>query len=155
MEALLLLGGNIGDIVITMRRAEEMIGEEVGTVLSRSRDHWTEPWGFQDDRLFLNRTLVVGTDLSPQRLLEKCLVIERRLGRTRGSGERYSARTMDIDLLLCGDQVISSPDLVIPHPRMHERAFALAPAADVAPDWSHPVMNRTILTLLNDVLRKV
>lgn len=155
MEALLLLGGNIGDVVFTMRRAEEMIGEEVGTVLSRSRDHWTEPWGFQDDRLFLNRTLVVGTDLSPQRLLEKCLVIERRLGRTRGSGERYSARTMDIDLLLCGDQVISSPDLVIPHPRMHERAFALAPAADVAPDWSHPVMNRTILTLLNDVLRKV
>ncbi len=155
MEALLLLGGNIGDIVITMRRAEEMIGEEVGTVLSRSRDHWTEPWGFQDDRLFLNRALVVGTDLSPQRLLEKSLVIERRLGRIRGSGERYSARTMDIDLLLCGDEVISSPDLVIPHPRMHERAFALAPAADVAPDWSHPVMNRTILTLLNDVLRKV
>jgi 2-amino-4-hydroxy-6-hydroxymethyldihydropteridine diphosphokinase len=62
---------------------------------------------------------------------------------------------MDIDLLLCGDQVISSPDLVIPHPRMHERAFALAPSADVAPDWSHPLLNRTILTLLNDVLRTV
>lgn len=153
MEALLLLGGNIGDVSATMERAVEMIGEQVGTVLSRSRDHWTEPWGFQDDRLFLNRALMVGTELSPQSLLEKCLAIERRLGRTRGSGEHYSARTIDIDLLLCGDQLISSPDLRVPHPRMHERAFALAPAADVAPDWSHPVMNRTILALLNDVLR--
>lgn len=155
MEALLLLGGNIGDVSATMERADEMIGEQVGTVLSRSRDHWTEPWGFQDDRLFLNRALVVGTELSPQSLLEKCLDIERRLGRTLGSVERYSARTIDIDLLLCGDQVISSPDLRVPHPRMHERAFALAPAADVAPDWSHPVMNRTVLTLLNDVLRTI
>lgn len=155
MEALLLLGGNIGDVSTTMERAAELIGEDVGTVLSRSRDHWTEPWGFQDDRLFLNRALVVGTELSPQSLLENCLVIERRLGRTRGHGERYSARTMDIDLLLCGDQVISSPDLLVPHPRMHERTFALAPAADVAPDWSHPLMNRTVLTLLNDVLRTV
>ena len=155
MEALLLLGGNIGDVSATMERADEMIGEQVGTVLSRSRDHWTEPWGFQDDRLFLNRALVVGTELSPQSLLEKCLDIERRLGRTKDGGERYSARTVDIDLLLCEDQVISSPDLLLPHPRMHERTFALAPAADVAPDWSHPLLNRTVLTLLNDVLRTV
>ncbi len=153
MEALLLLGGNIGDVRITTDRAEEMIGEQCGAVLSRSRDHWTEPWGFQDDRLFLNRALVVRTGLSPKDLLAKCLEIERRLGRTQTEGQRYAPRTIDIDLLLCGDQVISSSDLVVPHPRMHERAFALAPAADVAPDWSHPILHRTVLTLLNDVLR--
>lgn len=153
MEALLLLGGNIGDARAMLDRAEAMIIEQTGTVLSRSRDHWTEPWGFQDERLFLNRALVVRTGLSPQGLLEQCLAIERQLGRTRTGGQRYSARTIDIDLLLCGDQVISSPDLTVPHPRMHERAFALAPAADVAPSWSHPILHRTVLNLLNDVLR--
>ena len=153
MEALLLLGGNIGDVSATTLRAEEMIGQNVGTVLSRSRDHWTEPWGFHDDRLFLNRALLVRTDLSPHDLLENCLEIERQLGRTRTSGQGYAARTIDIDLLLCGDQVISSSDLLVPHPRMHERAFALAPAADVAPAWSHPILQRPLLTLLNDVLR--
>ena len=155
METLLLLGGNIGDVSATLDQAEAMIGELTGTVLSRSRDHWTEPWGFADDRLFLNRALVVRTDLSPHGLLEKCLGIERQLGRTRAEGQRYSARTIDIDLLLCGDQVISSPELVVPHPRMHERAFTLAPAADVAPDWPHPLLQRTVLNLLNDVLRTV
>ena len=153
MEVLLLLGGNIGDVVATMHRTEEMIGEHVGTVLSRSRDHWSEPWGFHDERLFLNRALLVRTDLSPQDLLEKCLVIERRLGRTRAPGQGYAARTIDIDVLLYGDRVISTPDLVVPHPLMHERTFALGPAADVAPAWSHPILQRPLLTLLNDVLR--
>jgi len=153
MEALLLLGGNIGDVRTTLDRAEVMLGEMSAKVLARSRDHWTEPWGFQDDRLFLNRALVVQTDLSPQDLLGECLAIEREFGRMRTGGQRYSARTVDIDLLLCGDQVIASADLTLPHPRMHERAFALAPAADVAPDWHHPILRRTVLKLLNDVLR--
>lgn len=153
MEALLLLGGNIGEVRVMLDRAEAMINEQVGSVLSRSRDHWNEPWGFQDERLFLNLALVVRTDLSPPDVLHRCLAIEHQLGRTRGSGPRYSSRTIDIDLLLCGDRVISSPELTVPHPRMHERAFALAPAADVVPDWSHPILDRTVLNLLNDVLR--
>lgn len=155
MEALLLLGGNIGEVRERLDRAEAMINGQVGSVLSRSRDHWTAPWGFQDERLFLNRALVVRTDLSPRDLLSKCLDIERHLGRTRMDGQHYSARTIDIDLLLCGDRVISSPELVLPHPRLHERPFALSPAADVAPDWSHPLFHRTVLTLLNNVLRTV
>jgi len=153
MEALLLLGGNIGEVRGTLDRAEAMINRQVGTVLSRSRDHWTEPWGFQDERLFLNRALVVRTDLSPPALLQRCLAVEHQLGRTRTAGEHYSSRTIDIDLLLCGDRVISTPELTVPHPRMHERAFALGPAADVVPDWRHPVLERTVLNLLNDVLR--
>jgi 2-amino-4-hydroxy-6-hydroxymethyldihydropteridine diphosphokinase len=154
MEALLLLGGNIGEVSATLYRAEAMLGEQAGTVLSRSRDHWTEPWGFHDERLFLNRALLVRTGRSPESLLEQCLDIERQLGRTRERGQGYAARTIDIDLLLCEDRVISSPALTIPHPRMHERAFALAPAADVAPDRIHPLLHRTMLTLLKDVLPK-
>ena len=151
MEALLLLGGNIGEVSVTMDRAEAMINEQAGSVLSRSRDHWTEPWGFQDERLFLNRALVVRTDLLPSDLLQRCLAIEFQLGRARTAGPGHSSRTIDIDLLLCGDRVISTPELTVPHPRMHERAFALAPAADVAPDCWHPVLERTVLNLLNDV----
>lgn len=153
MEVLLLLGGNIGDVSATLKRAEAMLEQRAVRILSRSRDHWTKPWGFRDERLFLNRALIVRPDLSPEPLLHECLAIERELGRTRSDAPGYTARTIDIDLLLIGDRIITSPDLILPHPRMHERSFALAPAADVAPDWIHPGLHRSVLDLLNDVLR--
>ena len=153
MEVLLLLGGNLGDVVVTLDRAEALIAERVGPLRSRSRDYWTEPWGFHDDRIFLNRALVVETDHSPEEALRLCLGIERELGRVRQNENGYASRPIDIDLLLWGGTVIDLSDLRVPHPRMHERAFALAPASDVAPDWSHPLLQRTVLTLLNDVLR--
>ena len=153
MEVLLLLGGNMGDVRVTLDQAEARITERVGAVRARSREHWTAPWGFRDHRLFLNRALLVDTHLAPEELLQRTLAIERELGRVRETGVGYAARPIDIDLLLWGQQVISLQDLHVPHPRMHERSFALAPAADVAPDWSHPLLHRTVLNLLNDVLR--
>ena len=148
LEALLLLGGNIGDARGSFARAEALIGERAGRIAARSRDHWTEPWGFSDERLFLNRVLVVETALAPAALMEALLGIEAELGRQRNAADRYSARAIDIDILLIGDGVVELPSLVVPHPRLHERAFALGPAADIAPGWRHPRLGGTVLQLL-------
>lgn len=131
--------------------AQRMITERVGAVLGRSRDHWTEPWGFADERVFLNRALLVETEHEPSSLLRSLLAIENELGRERNTAQRYAARTIDIDILLIGDRVIDSDGLQVPHPRMHERAFALAPAADIVPSWVHPTLHHTVLDLLNDL----
>lgn len=150
-EALLLLGGDLGDVKATQDRAIALLGERAGTVLARSREHWTEPWGFTSDTLFLNTAVVLRTDLEPGPLLEQCLGIERDLGRARSTAERHASRTLDIDLLLYADRTVNETGLVLPHPRMHERLFALAPAADVAPHGRHPSIGRTVLDLLNDL----
>lgn len=151
MEALLLLGGNTGDPAATLRSAIGMLSEGAGELLATSRDHWTVPWGFQDDRLFLNKAVLLRTERSPAALMEECLRIERELGRTRNEGGGYTARPIDIDILLIEERVIHEPGLHVPHPRMHERMFALAPAADVVPGWLHPVKQRTVLLLLDAV----
>jgi len=150
-EVLLLLGGNIGDPRLILSQAEALIEERAGRMVARSRKHWTEPWGFTDQRLFLNRAVIIETALEPERLMETLLGIEADLGRKRTSTERNVPRTIDIDILLIGERVIDAPVLQVPHPRMHERAFALAPAADVAPQWQHPGLKRTVITLLTDL----
>ncbi|MBL0128714.1 MAG: 2-amino-4-hydroxy-6-hydroxymethyldihydropteridine diphosphokinase [Flavobacteriales bacterium] len=150
-RVLLLLGGNLGDPPRMLDAAQRMITERVGAVLGRSRDHWTEPWGFADERVFLNRALLVETEHEPSSLLRSLLAIENELGRERNTAQRYAARTIDIDILLIGDRVIDSDGLQVPHPRMHERAFALAPAADIVPSWVHPTLHHTVLDLLNDL----
>lgn len=152
-EVLLLLGGNVGDPVVTLGQAERLLGVRAGQVLARSRDHWTQPWGFTDDRLFLNRALLLATSMPPDELLGEVLAIETTLGRRRTAGRRYGARTIDIDLLLIAGSMVNTPGLEVPHPRMHERAFALAPAADIVPGWVHPLRGRTVLQLLNDLLQ--
>ena len=151
--AVLLLGGNLGEVNATLAAAERAIGERAGGIRARSRDHWTRAWGFKDERLFLNRAVLIDTHQEPRALLSALLGIEADLGRVRSSGPGYHARTIDIDILLFGDEVIDEEDLRIPHPRVHERGFALAPAADIVPHWSHPVLHRTVLELLDDLHR--
>ncbi|MFN6115757.1 MAG: 2-amino-4-hydroxy-6-hydroxymethyldihydropteridine diphosphokinase [Flavobacteriales bacterium] len=151
LEVLVLLGGDLDDPVLSLASAEQLIGERAGPVLARSRDHWTEPWGFIGDRLFLNRALLVSTTLGPVELMQEFLAIESDLGRDRTAAGRYGSRTVDVDILLIGQQHIDSPTLQVPHPRFHQRSFALAPAADIAPGWMHPVAGRTVLQLLNEL----
>src|SRR5690606_4081552 len=147
-EVLLLFGGDQGDPRSIFEQAERSIEDRIGKVLAVSREHWTEPWGFQSDRLFLNKALIVRTGSAPGEVLAQCLSIERELGRTRHAGSRNSSRPIDLDILLIGNTVLAEGDLQVPHPRMHLRHFALAPSADIAPDWVHPVLGISVIGLL-------
>lgn len=150
-EALLLLGGDIGDVRNTLGRAIVALQKDVGTVLARSRDHWTRPWGFEGNSLFLNKAILLRTELGPEELIDVILRVEVDLGRVRTEAPGYASRPVDIDILLIGDRVLNGASLSLPHPRMHLRSFALAPAADIAPEAVHPLLGRSVLELLDDL----
>jgi 2-amino-4-hydroxy-6-hydroxymethyldihydropteridine diphosphokinase len=126
------LGANLGDREGTVRRAAELLGAvRLSTLIE------TEPWGYADQPRFVNAVAELETDEPPRALLERLLRVERELGRTRG-GPRYGPRTIDLDLLLYGDAELDEPGLVVPHPRLHERAFVLEPLAELAPELVVP-----------------
>lgn len=131
--AILGLGGNIGDPRTLMADAIFRLAQYPGVTLRAvSALYRTPPWGKTDQPAFLNAAVSVETSLPARRLLETILAVEKELGRERG--ERWGPRTIDIDILLYGDARVDEPGLEIPHPRLKERAFALAPLIDVAPD---------------------
>ena len=121
------LGANLGDREAAIRRAAELVG-----AVRLSPIVETEPWGYADQPRFLNAVAEVETDLPPRLLLELLLDVERRLGRDR-AGPRWGPRTIDLDLLLYGDEQISEPGLEVPHPRLLERLFVLEPLAALVP----------------------
>jgi 2-amino-4-hydroxy-6-hydroxymethyldihydropteridine diphosphokinase len=134
-EALLALGGNVGDARATLDRAVALLCD--GTVvrlLARSADYRTPPWGVEDQAPFVNLCIVAATELSPQALLARALSVERALGRDRRREQRWGPRPVDIDILAYDDAVVNEPDLTLPHPRLFERAFVLVPLAEIAPD---------------------
>jgi 2-amino-4-hydroxy-6-hydroxymethyldihydropteridine diphosphokinase len=143
--AYIALGSNVGDRLDFLRKAKEALSRRVN-ILATSPVYETEPIGTVEKYKFLNAVLGVRTELSPQALLSLCLAVERENGRLR---ERKNApRTLDLDLLLYDDLCIDMPDLTLPHPRMHERAFVLAPLADIAPEAPHPVLGISLRQLL-------
>lgn len=152
-EIVLLLGADLGNPVRQCDAAELAVGQRIGQVRARSRDHWSKPWGFQADTLFLNRALLVSTSLEPVAVLQACLSIEQAMGRQRDPDGRVISRLIDIDILLIGPAVIDAPGLIVPHPRLHQRRFALAPLCDLLPAWEHPIVRRTALALLNALPR--
>ncbi len=145
----LCLGGNIGDTRYYLQNAVAMIGRRIGRVVSQSAVYQSEPWGFNAEQMFLNQVVVAETELEPHAVLELCLQIEAELGRTR-SGNGYEPRTIDIDIVFFGQQIISQPDLQVPHPLMHQRNFVLRPLADVAPNFVHPVSGLTVRQLADE-----
>jgi 2-amino-4-hydroxy-6-hydroxymethyldihydropteridine diphosphokinase len=134
-ETLIALGGNIGDARATIAQAIARLcdGTDV-RLLRRSADYRTPPWGVTDQPPFVNACISVETHLSPRALLARAQAVERELGRDRARETRWGPRTIDIDLLTYGDRTVSEPDLALPHPRLLERAFVLAPLAEIAPD---------------------
>jgi 2-amino-4-hydroxy-6-hydroxymethyldihydropteridine diphosphokinase len=139
IRAFVGLGANLGDPRRAIREALSMLVEEKGIVVTRiSGLRETEPVGYQNQPRFLNGAAELDTNLSARELLERQLAIERRLGRIRGTGPRFGPRVIDLDLLLYGDEVIDEPGLVVPHPRLHERRFALEPLAELDPSLEIP-----------------
>ena len=133
------LGANLGDAAATLREAIAELARLPRTELLRaSRLYRTPAWGVTEQPDFINAVALVETTLSPRDLLDALLAIERSFGRTRLDGERWGPRTLDLDLLLHGDATIDEPGLRVPHPHLHERAFALLPLAEIAPEVEIP-----------------
>jgi 2-amino-4-hydroxy-6-hydroxymethyldihydropteridine diphosphokinase len=133
------LGSNLGDPEELIRSALELVGAEAGIEVVRvSSLRETDPVGYEDQPRFLNGAAELATELPPQELLERLLGIERRLGRVRGEGPRFGPRTIDLDLLLYGQETVQEPGLTLPHPRLHERRFALEPLAELDPALEVP-----------------
>jgi 2-amino-4-hydroxy-6-hydroxymethyldihydropteridine diphosphokinase len=135
-EALLALGGNVGDVRATFDHAVALLceGGEM-RLLARSSDYRTPPWGVTDQPAFVNCCLRLDTSLTPHALLARTQSIEAALGRDRAKEQRWGPRTIDIDLIAYDDVRCAQPDLTLPHPRALERAFVLVPLAEIAPDW--------------------
>ena len=137
----LSLGANVGDRADTLRSGIAALPAATGgRVVAVSPLYETAPWGVTDQPPFLNGAVLLETDRPPRALLERLLEVERELGRVRG--RRYGPRTIDLDLLLYGDRVVDEPGLAVPHPRLHERAFALEPLLDLDPDVAVPGRGR-------------
>ncbi len=150
-EAVLIAGGNLGDVEEALGEACELLEQRAGRVAARSGICRSAAWGF-DAPDFLNQVWVLETTLSPEALLNAAEEVERTLGRTEKSrGGAYRSRTMDIDIVFYGDRVIDTPRLAVPHPLMELRRFVLEPLAEVMPGRRHPVSGLTVAEMLEKV----
>jgi 2-amino-4-hydroxy-6-hydroxymethyldihydropteridine diphosphokinase len=134
-SAIVALGGNVGDVRATFRKAIiEIRGMPQTTLLARSSDYETPPWGEADQPRFINACIEIETSLDPGALLRVLQRIETKFGRDRANETRWGPRTLDLDLIAYGDATLQGAELTLPHPRLFERAFVLAPLAEIAPD---------------------
>ena len=152
MKAYVGLGSNLGERESLLKSAIEQLAQLPETRLGKvSSLYDTAPVGELDQPNFLNAVVQLETALTARQLLWNLLLIERRLGRVRHAAQRYGPRTIDLDLVLFGDQVIDTPDLKVPHPEYHRRAFVLVPLAEIEPKLVHPVLGLTAHELLERV----
>jgi 2-amino-4-hydroxy-6-hydroxymethyldihydropteridine diphosphokinase len=134
-EALIALGGNLGDVRDTLDRAiTRFCDGKAVQLVARSSDYLTPPWGVINQPEFINCAIAVSTVLTPQALLKRAQVVEAAFGRDRAKETRWGPRILDIDLIVYDDVALATPELTLPHPRLLERAFVLLPLADIAPD---------------------
>jgi 2-amino-4-hydroxy-6-hydroxymethyldihydropteridine diphosphokinase len=145
----LLLGCNVGNCLETFKQAEVELQNRIGVATQKSGVYLTDAWGNTEQAPFLNQVLVLNTQLSARECLVQLLAIETQLGRTRI--EKWEPRTIDIDILLYENLILNENDLIIPHPFLHERKFALAPLAEIAPKLMHPILKKSITQLLSDI----
>lgn len=146
----LSFGSNKGDRIGFIQQATSLLGAVDGiSIVRASAFYETEPWNMTSQTWFVNAVAEVKTTLSPDKLLEECQRIEKQLGREKH--ESYEDRTIDIDILFYGKEIINEQNLIIPHKYLHLRAFALVPMLELAPDFVHPVLNKTIAELHNDL----
>jgi 2-amino-4-hydroxy-6-hydroxymethyldihydropteridine diphosphokinase len=148
------LGSNRGDREKNLRDAIKLIEEKAGKVLSVSSVYETEPWQMNDSVSFLNQVILMETKQDGATLMEMLIQIEKSMGRIRHHGVGYESRTIDLDILFFNNEVIQSESLVVPHPQIAKRRFVLEPLAEIAPDYVHPVLKKTMLHLLKSCADK-
>lgn len=146
------LGTNIGNKRKNMVTAAALLAERAGDVLSLSSFYETEPWGFDSENTFLNAALELETICSPMELLRLTQQIEQEMGRTQKSDGSYHDRIIDIDILLYGNEIIHTEELVVPHPLMQQRLFVMQPLAEIAPSLVHPVLQKSMYELYMELL---
>ena len=152
-NAYLGLGTNLGNrrklLLITIKH----LSEKAGVISAVSDFYETAPWGYLSPHPYLNAVVQLDTSLYPHELLTVTQQIESELGRTTKSKDRqYADRTIDIDILMYDEQILQTPDLVLPHPLLHQRLFVLQPLAEIAPHLLHPALNKTIAELYHNHL---
>ncbi len=156
-EVVLLLGGNLGDVGLSFKKAINMLEEKLGELTKSSSLYSSPAWGFEHENDFLNQVIVFKTVHTPHTVLAYCLETESLLGRERSFVSKsksckntYEARPIDIDILFYNDKIIDSPNLQIPHPQIQNRRFTLEPLAEIMPDFMHSKLKKSCENLLKD-----
>ena len=145
----ILFGSNMGDKDYIFAESCLLINNRCGKLKDLSSSYESEPWGFEANEWFLNRLIVIETELDPNELMRRLLDIEAELGRVRHPEiEGYTSRIVDLDILYYGSRVVQTHWLTIPHPKLHLRRFALLPLCELIPTFVHPVLQMTQSELL-------
>ena len=148
----LSLGSNQGDRIGYIQQATALLNlTDNISIIRTSAFYETEPWNMTTSTWFVNAVIEIKTSLSPEALLDECHRIERQLGRTPKETAGYADRTIDIDILFYGKEIINEEHLIIPHKYLHLRAFTLVPLLELIPDFEHPVLHKTVSELHNDL----
>lgn len=141
------IGSNLGNREENCLNSIRLIEERDIRVLKRSSLYETEPWGVEDQPMFINMAIEAETELSPLELLRVLKSIEKSMGRVQT--ERWGPRIIDLDILFYNNLILETPELTIPHPYIKERPFVLIPLSEIAPEFEHPVLKKRIKELLN------
>lgn len=146
----LITGADLGDAQKNIEDVTSFIEARIGKIALSSTIHTSKAWGFESDTTFYNQVLVCDTTLTPEQVLEQIGEIEQLFGRSR-SKERYSSRTMDIDILFYDDLILSSKLLTIPHSMIEARSFVLEPLSEIMGSFIHPTLNKSVDTLKKEL----